>query len=411
MLQTVCQQPFHDRMSAATAGSHTVFDDFFLRVERSQVIETHCADGSLYQHCLPCGCLPVGCSVRDLRPRPSFCFGKEMFSRIQQNLFWNSRAIGKRFRIVHLYFANGKIIEVTTFRSDEENFEEGNNNIFGTIEQDSRRRDFSINALYYNPLDGHLIDFNDSMDDIRKRVIRSLIPLSYSFKEDPVRMIRALKYSCTTGFRLKWDVRWAMRRDRSCIQKVSVSRLTDEVIKIFNSGCACQILERLHAAGLLAFVMPSYDVYMKFDKVKDALGKLDEEVRQAKTSGEGYPLSSILYTISKPVLVVEEGGQDAGEIARELFREMKVMIAPMTPPNYELERAVEMVMQDLGIRGVPSRRRGGGRRKPAQAASGKSRRSQTQTPSKKRRRSSGPKGTKVASVPAEAASSAEAHDL
>lgn len=356
----------------------------------------------------------VGGAVRDMllgrRPK-DFDIATSASPRQVQNLFWNSRAIGKRFRIVHLYFANGKIIEVTTFRSDEENFEEGNNNIFGTIEQDSRRRDFSINALYYNPLDGHLIDFNDSMDDIMRRVIRSLIPLSYSFKEDPVRMIRAVKYSCTTGFRLKWDVRWAMRRDRSCIQKVSVSRLTDEVIKIFNSGCACQILERLHAAGLLAFVMPSYDVYMKFDKVKDALGKLDEEVRQAKTSGEGYPLSSILYTISKPVLVVEEGGQDAGEIARELFREMKVMIAPMTPPNYELERAVEMVMQDLGIRGVPSRRRGGGRRKPAQAASGKSRRSQTQTPSKKRRRSSGPKGTKVASVPAEAASSAEAHDL
>ncbi len=356
----------------------------------------------------------VGGAVRDMllgrRPK-DFDIATSASPRQVQNLFWNSRAIGKRFRIVHLYFANGKIIEVTTFRSDEENFEEGNNNIFGTIEQDSHRRDFSINALYYNPLDGHLIDFNDSMDDIRKRVIRSLIPLSYSFKEDPVRMIRAVKYSCTTGFRLKWDVRWAMRRDRSCIQKVSVSRLTDEVIKIFNSGCACQILERLHAAGLLAFVMPSYDVYMKFDKVKDALGKLDEEVRQAKTSGEGYPLSSILYTISKPVLVVEEGGQDAGEIARELFREMKVMIAPMTPPNYELERAVEMVMQDLGIRGVPSRRRGGGRRKPAQAASGKSRRSQTQTPSKKSRRSSGPKGTKVASVPAEAASSAEAHDL
>lgn len=356
----------------------------------------------------------VGGAVRDMllgrRPK-DFDIATSASPRQVQNLFWNSRAIGKRFRIVHLYFANGKIIEVTTFRSDEENFEEGNNNIFGTIEQDSRRRDFSINALYYNPLDGHLIDFNDSMDDIRKRVIRSLIPLSYSFKEDPVRMIRAVKYSCTTGFRLKWDVRWAMRRDRSCIQKVSVSRLTDEVIKIFNSGCACQILERLHAAGLLAFVMPSYDVYMKFDKVKDALGKLDEEVRQAKTSGEGYPLSSILYTISKPVLVVEDGGQDAGEIARELFREMKVMIAPMTPPNYELERAVEMVMQDLGIRGVPSRRRGGGRRKPAQAASGKSRRSQAQASSKKRRRPSGPKGTKVASVPAEATSSAEAHDL
>ena len=356
----------------------------------------------------------VGGAVRDMllgrRPK-DFDIATSASPRQVQNLFWNSRAIGKRFRIVHLYFANGKIIEVTTFRSDEENFEEGNNNIFGTIEQDSHRRDFSINALYYNPLDGHLIDFNDSMDDIRKRVIRSLIPLSYSFKEDPVRMIRALKYSCTTGFRLKWDVRWAMRRDRSCIQKVSVSRLTDEVIKIFNSGCACQILERLHAAGLLAFVMPSYDVYMKYDKVKDALRRLDEDVNQAKTSGEGYPLSSILYTISKPVLVVDQDGLGAGEIAKELFREMKVMIAPMTPPNYELERAVDMVLQDLGLKGSASRRRGGGRRKPAQATPGKTRRSQTASPAKKRRRAGGAKATRVASVPAEATSSAEAHDL
>ena len=356
----------------------------------------------------------VGGAVRDMllgrRPK-DFDIATSASPRQVQNLFWNSRAIGKRFRIVHLYFANGKIIEVTTFRSDEENFEEGNNNIFGTIEQDSHRRDFSINALYYNPLDGHLIDFNDSMDDIRKRVIRSLIPLSYSFKEDPVRMIRALKYSCTTGFRLKWDVRWAMRRDRSCIQKVSVSRLTDEVIKIFNSGCACQILERLHAAGLLAFVMPSYDVYMKYDKVKDALRRLDEDVNQAKTSGEGYPLSSILYTISKPVLVVDQDGLGAGEIAKELFREMKVMIAPMTPPNYELERAVDMVLQDLGLKGSASRRRGGGRRKSAQATPGKTRRSQTASPAKKRRRAGGAKATRVASVPAEATSSAEAHDL
>ena len=107
----------------------------------------------------------VGGAIRDLmlgRAPKDFDIATSASPRQIQRLFWNSRIIGRRFRIVHIFF-NNKIIEVTTFRSDEENFGEGNNNIFGTMEQDSHRRDFSINSLYYNPQDGHLIDFNDSI--------------------------------------------------------------------------------------------------------------------------------------------------------------------------------------------------------------------------------------------------------
>ena len=136
----------------------------------------------------------VGGAIRDMllgRKPKDFDVATSLSPRQVQRLFWNARIIGKRFRIVHLFFS-GKIIEVTTFRSDEENFEDGRNNVFGTIEQDARRRDFSINSLYYNPSNGQLLDFCDAMQDFRKGVIRSLIQISFILYEDPVSMIRAL---------------------------------------------------------------------------------------------------------------------------------------------------------------------------------------------------------------------------
>ena len=358
----------------------------------------------------------VGGAVRDLilgkRPK-DFDIATSASPRQVQNIFWNSRAIGKRFRIVHLYFAN-KIIEVTTFRSDEENFEEGNNNIFGTIEQDSHRRDFSINALYYNPLDGHLLDFNDSMEDMKRHVIRSLIPLSYTFKEDPVRMVRAIKYASTTGFRLKWDVRWAIRRDSSLIQKVSLSRLTDEVVKILNSGSAHDILLSLHRYGLLAYVMPSYDMYLKYESVREALCRLDRDVATAKAAGNALELSQLIATIASPLIVLE--GKDelsSEELRHEVFREIKVFVAPMTPPNYEIDRAVEIILLSHGVKVAPQRRRNAGRKGAPAAAqnAGKPRRSATGPSKPRRRRRGGATKPTSPQTPAQPASSAEAHDL
>ena len=224
----------------------------------------------------------VGGAVRDMllgRKPKDFDIATSLSPRQVQKLFWNARIIGRRFRIVHLYFNHDKIIEVTTFRSDEENFEEGNNNIFGTIEQDAKRRDFSVNSLYYNPQNGQLLDFNNAMQDFKKRKIRSLIPLSYSFSEDPVRMIRAIKYHVTTGFDLKFDVKRAIKRNCSKLSHVSTSRLTEELI----------VLESPEAM--------SQDERMK-----------------------------------------------------EVFRQIKVFISPMTPPNYEIEKSAEIILEQMGYK-------------------------------------------------------------
>ncbi len=309
----------------------------------------------------------VGGAVRDMllgrRPK-DFDVATSASPRQVQSVFWNSRAIGKRFRIVHIFFAN-KIIEVTTFRSDEENFEEGKKNIFGTIEQDSRRRDFSLNALYYNPLDGHLIDFNNSLEDIRKKKIRSLIPLSYSFKEDPVRMIRAVKYMCTTGFSLAWDVRWALRRDCAEVEKVSVSRLTDEMLKIFTSASSAKIIAAMHRYRLLGYIMPGYDVYVRYAQVSDSLVRLDELVSDARKEGRDLAGGEILYIIANPLVMIEDETLGYDEQAKEIFRQIKVLVAPMTPPNFEIEKAAEMILSERGYRSSASKKKLPARKKPS----------------------------------------------
>ena len=296
----------------------------------------------------------VGGALRDLmlghKPK-DFDVATSFSPKQVSRLFWNARIIGKRFRIVHLYFSEDKIIEVTTFRSDEENFEEGNNNVFGSIEQDARRRDFSINSLYYNPENGQLLDFTDSMPDFRKKVIRSLIPLSYSFREDPVRMIRAVKYKVTTGFRLKWNVRFAIRKYAPYLSLVSVSRITEEVMKILSSGESAKIFALLDSYKLLAYILPCLTVYINFDGMKRSLEKLDEEVRDAKEKGKGIDRSRLLYHLAKPVLTLRNADELSDEERfHEIFREIKVLVNPITPPNYEIEKAASLALEDMGYK-------------------------------------------------------------
>lgn len=294
----------------------------------------------------------VGGAVRDMllgRTPKDFDIATSASPRQIQRLFWNSRIIGKRFRIVHIFFGN-KILEVTTFRSDEEDFEDGNNNIFGTIEQDSRRRDFSMNALYYNPVDQHLLDFCDAIEDIKKGVIRSLIPLSHSFKEDPVRMVRAVKYKCTTGFRLKLDVSFAIRMNASNLEKVSTSRMTDEVFKILNTGCADEIFQELKKRKMLGHIIPCLEMYMKFEKERESLRELDKKVQEAKRENRELPQSDMIYYLVRPLITLSGPGYEGEDNFKEVFRQIKVLLSPMTPPNYEIERAAELVLLSMGLK-------------------------------------------------------------
>ena len=341
----------------------------------------------------------VGGAIRDMllgRKPKDFDIATSLSPRQVQRLFWNARIIGRRFRIVHLFFS-GKIIEVTTFRSDEENFEDGRNNLYGTIEQDARRRDFSINSLYYNPSNGQLLDFNDALPDFRKKVIRSLIPLSYTFSEDPVRMIRALKYQATTGFSLKRDVRKAIKKNA---EKISY-----------------EILMNLRKYGLLQFILPCWSLYAGIDAVRDSLTALDEKIKAAQKDGTAVSKEEQIYAFIKPLLVFEDvSALSPEELFHEVFRQAKVLISPMTPPNYELEKAIDMVLDDIGVKRAKSKRSAEARapKKKPNTLGRKSAANEelSVVPSKKRKRKRKKSGKRDVPVQMQTARTmAEEHDL
>lgn len=359
----------------------------------------------------------VGGAVRDMilgrRPK-DFDVATSASPRQVQKMFWNARIIGRRFRIVHLYFNHDKIIEVTTFRSDEENFEEGNNNIFGTIEQDAKRRDFSINSLYYNPQNGQLLDFNSALPDFKKKVIRSLIPLSYSFSEDPVRMIRAVKYSVTTGFRLKWDVRRAIRRNASNLSSVSTSRLTEEVSKILLSGYCREIFLALNKYKLLVYMLPCFSLYMGYDVVLQDLCEVDAYVNSNKDAGNPVEKAEVIAKLLAHLVVIDKnGGLSPEERAKEVFRQVKVLISPMTPPNYEIEKACTIILAAFGFKARSQRKAlaaSVARKKPGVALGRKSAASEELSKTKKVQK----KSARIGNIPLEkeeARTLAESHDF
>ncbi len=296
----------------------------------------------------------VGGAVRDIllgNTPKDFDIATSLSPRQVQRLFWNSRIIGRRFKIVHLFFGS-KIIEVTTFRSDEENFEDGNNNIWGTIEQDAKRRDFSINSLYYNPKTQEILDFSSSMEDFRKKRIRSLIPLSYSFSEDPVRMIRAVKYKVTTGFSLCFDVRLALRLNAQNLQRCATSRLTDEIVKVLSSGHSADIMRALYHYRLLQYILPMYADHCRREEMFKSLEALDEVVRPIKERGGELPTRGEMfyYMIRSAVIVSRSDLSKYDEIEKDAYRQAKVILSPITPSNQDIESAALSVLEYNGIK-------------------------------------------------------------
>lgn len=204
----------------------------------------------------------VGGAVRDLilgkAPKDFDIVSAASPTRIKK-IFRNSRIIGRRFRLVHVYFGS-KIFEVSTFRSLKDGT---TSNAFGTIEEDVLRRDFSLNALFYDPQKQVVVDYVDGMKDIREKRIKPIIPLRIIFKDDPVRMIRAVKYATASGFKLPLQLRWKIKSQASLLAPVSPSRLTEEIMKIIHSPYAAAIIENLEQFGLYQYLQPNAAALMR----------------------------------------------------------------------------------------------------------------------------------------------------
>ena len=179
-----------------------------------------------------------------------------------RQLFGNCRLIGRRFRLAHVHFGH-EVIEVATYRADHDPKDmdgHHNDNKFGTIEEDAWRRDFRINALYYNINDFSVVDFTGGLEDISSRTLALIGDSEQRFREDPVRMLRAVRIAEKLGFKIEATTDDAIRTMAENLSAVSSARLYEEVLKMFLAGDAEKVFKSLSSYGLFEQLFPGADV-------------------------------------------------------------------------------------------------------------------------------------------------------
>ena len=211
----------------------------------------------------------VGGSVRDLllgKVPKDFDVATNAHPHEINALFRNSRIIGRRFRLVQVFFRGGKIIELSTFRSrsefEETETEQGElvrKESFGTPAEDALRRDITINGLFYNIANFSIIDYVGGMADLNRRVIRTIGDPNERFKQDPVRMIRVIRHAARTGFLIDDTTYEAIFRHREEIRDCSPSRLRDEFLRELKEGAANPSLRFMLQTGLLFSLFPDLE--------------------------------------------------------------------------------------------------------------------------------------------------------
>jgi poly(A) polymerase len=209
----------------------------------------------------------VGGGVRDLllgREPKDFDVATDARPEQVREVFRNCRLIGRRFRLAHVHFGR-EIIEVATFRSRHDGGGEGSqneegmllrDNVYGSIEDDALRRDFSVNALYYNIDDFSVIDYADGMQDLQAGVLRLLGDPEERYREDPVRMLRAARFAAKLGFILDPATETPIGALASMLSAVPPARLFEEVLKLFLGGTAVASFEKLRHFGLFGELFP-----------------------------------------------------------------------------------------------------------------------------------------------------------
>jgi len=215
----------------------------------------------------------VGGGVRDLllgiKPK-DYDIGTDAHPRQIKAIFRNSRIIGRRFKLVHIYFHGGKIIEVATFRAQdnlsdraEPGSEEGaadsvelDENIYGSDETDAFRRDLSINGLFYDLATFSVIDYVGGMQDLSEQLIRIIGNPDQRFAEDPVRLIRVLRHAGRTGFKIDGTTYDSLVTNKDLLAQASNVRVYEEIRKDLVSGHAASILKLMSKSGLLEIFLP-----------------------------------------------------------------------------------------------------------------------------------------------------------
>src|SRR2546423_1183450 len=250
----------------------------------------------------------VGGAVRDLllgiEPK-DFDVATDARPEQVKPLFRRALIIGRRFRLVHVMMG-AETVEISTFRAADpdtaEKDEHGRvlrDNVFGTQAEDARRRDFTVNALYYDPANEEVVDFHGGLADIRKRTLRVIGEPETRYREDPVRMLRAVRLAAKLGLTLDPATREPIRRLAPLMERVPPARLFDEMLKLLLSGHASACLRQLRAVGLHEGLLPLLDVILEQPLgerfVTLALAQTDERVLAERPVSPAFLFAALLW--------------------------------------------------------------------------------------------------------------------
>lgn len=226
----------------------------------------------------------VGGSVRDLllgRKPKDFDISTSAKPEEIKSLFRNSILIGRRFRLAHIRFGS-KILEVSTFRSGNTENEELilRDNQWGYPEEDALRRDFTINGLFYDSANQTIIDYVDGFIDLQRKHLRTIGQAFVRFKQDPVRMIRLLKFRARFGLEIDPDAHIALVECRSDILKSSQARVLEEMLRMLESGASKPFIQLMGDHGLLGHLLPELARFIEENPESDVFSYLQEVDQQ-----------------------------------------------------------------------------------------------------------------------------------
>ena len=295
----------------------------------------------------------VGGSVRDLllgRQPKDFDLATDARPGEIRKLFRNSRIIGRRFRLVQVFFRGGKIVEVSTFRCRSE-FDETpetspdtRNNTFGTPAEDAQRRDLTINGLFYNIADFSLVDYVGGLEDLRRGLIRAIGDAGVRFVRDPMRMLRVLRHAARTGFTIDPYTWEELVAKRHLIRLCAPARIRDELVRDLKSGAARPFFELMFTSGLFYAILPHWQGRLGEtgeNRLLELFSRLDLLIKHERPVSETLLWASFLIPYLETELLPEHL-KDVREFFREKGREA------LGPVEFPRQRGDE-VSQTLGL--------------------------------------------------------------
>jgi len=305
----------------------------------------------------------VGGCVRDLllglKPK-DFDIATSATPRQVKRLFRNSRVIGRRFRLAHVYFRDGKIIEVATFRSREDSPEPEDGDVmirddnrFGTPTEDALRRDFTINQLFYDVGGSKVIDHAGGLADLERRLVRTIGEPELRFREDPIRILRAIKFAARLGLDIEESTLRALQKTSIDIPKAAAARVLEEINRFCRGGKARRSFELLFEHGVFEVILP--EVHALYDGrescralLLDLLEGLDRRTASGIVPDTGEILAAlVLPGLAEPLGWTTDGkaSQPRGLNTRDLVDEtVRPLAVRLRFPRRDQETCRQIVM-------------------------------------------------------------------